>query len=55
MPDGRRPVPGGWNRILLLVEDLKGKRSSANILQPAAKTMFAENSNRFDDPRPSVA
>ena len=24
MPDGRRPVPGGWNRILLLVEDLKG-------------------------------
>lgn len=23
MPDGRRPVPGGWNRILLLVEDLK--------------------------------
>jgi catechol 2,3-dioxygenase-like lactoylglutathione lyase family enzyme len=25
MPDGRRPVPGGWNRILLLVEDLKGE------------------------------
>lgn len=23
MPDGRRPVPGGWNRILLLVEDLE--------------------------------
>jgi catechol 2,3-dioxygenase-like lactoylglutathione lyase family enzyme len=25
MSDGRRPVPGGWNRILLLVEDLKGE------------------------------
>ncbi|RRI05945.1 VOC family protein [Mesorhizobium tamadayense] len=23
MPDGRRPVPGGWNRILLTVPDLK--------------------------------
>ncbi|MER9901547.1 VOC family protein [Mesorhizobium sp. M0130] len=23
MPDGRQPVPGGWNRILLVVSDLK--------------------------------
>ena len=22
MPDGRRPVPGGWNRIELVVDDL---------------------------------
>ena len=22
MPDGRRPVPGGWNRIHLVVDDL---------------------------------
>jgi catechol 2,3-dioxygenase-like lactoylglutathione lyase family enzyme len=22
MPDGRKPVPGGWNRILLTVPDL---------------------------------
>ena len=22
MPDGTRPVPGGWNRIHLLVDDL---------------------------------
>jgi catechol 2,3-dioxygenase-like lactoylglutathione lyase family enzyme len=22
MPDGRRPEPGGWNRIVILVEDL---------------------------------
>ena len=23
MPDGRRPAPGGWNRIHLIVEDLR--------------------------------
>jgi catechol 2,3-dioxygenase-like lactoylglutathione lyase family enzyme len=23
MPDGRRPVPGGWNRILLTVSDIE--------------------------------
>jgi len=22
MPDGRQPVPGGWNRIHLIVDDL---------------------------------
>ena len=25
MPDGRRPGPGGWNRIHLVVEDLSGE------------------------------
>jgi catechol 2,3-dioxygenase-like lactoylglutathione lyase family enzyme len=25
MPDGRRPAPGGWSRIQLLVEDLAGE------------------------------
>ena len=25
MPDGRRPGPGGWNRIHLIVEDLTGE------------------------------
>ena len=25
MPDGRRPEPGGWNRIHLLVDDLAGE------------------------------
>lgn len=23
MPDGRKPVPGGWNRIVLVVSDLE--------------------------------
>src|SRR6266511_3417463 len=25
MPDGARPVPGGWNRIELVVDDLAGE------------------------------
>jgi len=25
MPDGRRPAPGGWNRIHFVVEDLSGE------------------------------
>jgi hypothetical protein len=25
MPDGRRPTPGGWNRIHLVVEDLAAR------------------------------
>ena len=25
MPDGRRPGPGGWNRILLVVEDIRAE------------------------------
>ena len=27
MPDGRRPVPGGWNRIHLIVDDLEAEVS----------------------------
>jgi catechol 2,3-dioxygenase-like lactoylglutathione lyase family enzyme len=25
LPDGSRPAPGGWNRIHLIVDDLKGE------------------------------
>jgi catechol 2,3-dioxygenase-like lactoylglutathione lyase family enzyme len=25
MPDGRKPVPGGWNRIHLIVDDIAGE------------------------------
>jgi catechol 2,3-dioxygenase-like lactoylglutathione lyase family enzyme len=25
MPDGRRPAPGGWNRIHLIVDDVAGE------------------------------
>lgn len=34
MPDGSRPVPGGWNRIVLVVDDLHAQvqaMSQANI------------------------
>ncbi len=30
MPDGRRPEPGGWNRIQLEVDDLAGKVETLN-------------------------
>ncbi len=37
MPDGRKPVPGGWNRLVIGVDDLEGtvaklKRSGATFL-----------------------
>ncbi len=25
MPDGRQPVPGGWNRFQLVVDDIAGE------------------------------
>jgi catechol 2,3-dioxygenase-like lactoylglutathione lyase family enzyme len=25
MPDGRQPEPGGWNRVLLVVDDIAGE------------------------------
>jgi catechol 2,3-dioxygenase-like lactoylglutathione lyase family enzyme len=25
MPDGRKPEPGGWNRVQLIVEDIEGE------------------------------
>src|ERR671911_3129555 len=30
MPDGRRPEPGGWNRIQLVVRDLVGEVKRMN-------------------------
>src|SRR5262245_48906470 len=32
MPDGRKPVPGGWNRVALMVSDLE---STARTLREA--------------------
>jgi len=32
MPDGRKPVPGGWNRVALIVSDLE---SMARMLREA--------------------
>ncbi len=30
MPDGRKPAPGGWNRIQIEVKDLNAKRRQAD-------------------------
>ena len=35
MPDGRRPAPGGWNRIHLLVEECPPRAAEADH-QPGA-------------------
>ncbi len=34
LPDGRRPVPGGWNRIHLIVEDLAGEVERLRKAEP---------------------
>ena len=39
MPDGRRPEPGGWNRILLTVEDLS---SDVKALRDAGVTLRSD-------------
>ena len=39
LPDGRRPVPGGWNRIHLIVEDL---RSEVERLRKAGLSFRSE-------------
>jgi len=31
MPDGRRPEPGGWNRIVLLVENIEAKTEELKL------------------------
>ena len=54
MPDGRRPEPGGWNRIQLQIEDLEGKVDT--LLKAGAKfrndilTGFGGKQILLDDP-----
>src|SRR5437899_1461240 len=38
MPDGRQPVPGGWNRIHLLVDDINAEVAERSITLPATHT-----------------
>jgi catechol 2,3-dioxygenase-like lactoylglutathione lyase family enzyme len=53
MPDGRQPVPGGWNRLVIEVEDL-GERAAtltaagvtfrnAIVTGPGGKQILAED------------
>lgn len=38
MADGERPVPGGWNRIQLIVDDLAVEKCGSKLLAPASGT-----------------
>jgi catechol 2,3-dioxygenase-like lactoylglutathione lyase family enzyme len=58
MPDGRRPGPGGWNRIQLVVEDIRaeverlraaGLRSRNDILTGPGGSQIL-----FEDPAGNV-
>lgn len=53
MPDGRRPEPGGWNRLVLEVEDLPSRVAELNqagihfrneiVVGPGGKQILAED------------
>ncbi len=54
MPDGRRPEPGGWNRIQLEVADLAGavqglRHAGAHFLNDIV-TGFGGKQILLDDP-----
>jgi catechol 2,3-dioxygenase-like lactoylglutathione lyase family enzyme len=46
MPDGRKPAPGGWNRIVIAVDDLNAT-AAALAADPAA-------SNCWSTTRPAI-
>ena len=54
MPDGRRPEPGGWNRIQLQIEDLEGKvdtlRKAGAKFRNDIVTGFGGKQILLDDP-----
>ena len=54
MPDGRKPEPGGWNRIQLEVDDLAGKvetlRKAGARLRNDIVTGFGGKQILLDDP-----
>ena len=41
LSDGRRPAPGGWNRIHLIVEDLAGEVERLPLLKRRSGSMRA--------------
>src|SRR4051812_32803013 len=54
LPDGRRPVPGGWNRIHLIVDDLPAEvlalRAAGVALRSDIVTGPAGSQIVLDDP-----
>jgi catechol 2,3-dioxygenase-like lactoylglutathione lyase family enzyme len=54
MPDGRRPTPGGWNRIHLIVDDLSSEvdrlRGAGVLFRSDIVTGPGGSQIVFDDP-----
>ncbi|GAB3408757.1 VOC family protein [Flindersiella endophytica] len=54
MPDGRRPEPGGWNRIVIAVEDLSAEverlRAAGAVFRNDIVTGFGGKQILLDDP-----
>jgi len=54
LPDGRRPVPGGWNRIHLIVDDLAGEVEDCKKPACRFRSEIRDRTGRFasvlDDP-----
>jgi len=54
MPDGRKPTPGGWNRIQLEVDDLEGEvdrlRKAGARFRNTIVTGFGGKQILLDDP-----
>lgn len=54
MPDGRRPAPGGWNRITIMVDDLPATvtrlRDAGVTLRSEIITGFGGSQILADDP-----
>ena len=58
MPDGQRPAPGGWNRIQLVVPDLRAEvdRRRAAGLRPRNEIVSGPGGSQilFEDPSGNV-
>ena len=51
MPDGRRPEPGGWNRIQIEVEDLAGTVTALRQAGVRFRNEVVRRQRRQADPR----
>jgi catechol 2,3-dioxygenase-like lactoylglutathione lyase family enzyme len=54
MPDGRKPEPGGWNRIVIAVDDLEAEvgrlRAAGAVFRNDIVTGFGGKQILLDDP-----
>ena len=50
MPDGRKPEPGGWNRIQIVVADLAAEVESSASRGCTLSQRHREGERRFADP-----